>query len=59
MNIKRKILSFLLILCFVLITIPCIAVEVNATGQNALVKHAKTHLGDKYNNFYDRHLFKT
>ena len=55
-NIQR-VMSAIIILCFVVIAIPCITVEVNATGQNELVKHAQTHVGDKYNNFYDRERF--
>lgn len=54
-NIQR-VMSVIIILCFVVIAIPCITVEVNAAAQNELVKHAKTHLGDKYNNFYIKNL---
>lgn len=57
---KRKIISYVLVLCMIAALFPMFAEDVSAvTSQpNALITHARTHIGDEYNNFYDRAPFK-
>ncbi len=57
---KRKIISYVLVLCMILAAFPASTTGVYAaTSQaDALVAHARKHIGDEYNNLYDRGPFK-
>ena len=57
---KRKIVSYVLVLCMVIALFPAIAQADSAQASQAdvLVAHARTHIGDEYNNFYDSAPFK-
>ena len=60
-DMKKKFISILTIICVIMTLLPLHTIEADADtlSPDSLIAHARKHIGDKYNTFYDRKPFTT